>query len=151
EAGGPAKAARLRGVADEEIDGLLERFGLRTPRPDDLLLEDYAAFRKLDLRLLREHGLGTVNRHGQKVVSIPYYGRRGRELLGPRFRIGLRKPVRGPETRFVWRKGTKASRLLYGLWRLDLALEAGYVLVSEGESDCHVAWQAGRPAVGVPG
>ena len=41
--------------------------------------------------------------------------------------------------------------MLYGLhWLVD-AREAGYILICEGESDCHSAWYRGIPALGVPG
>ena len=46
-------------------------------------------------------------------------------------------------------KGSKT--ILYGLHKLEEAHDAGYVLLVEGESDCHTAWYGGLPAVGVPG
>jgi hypothetical protein len=51
----------------------------------------------------------------------------------------------------MWRRGTKARGLLYGLWRLGEISAAGWVLLVEGESDCHTAWLHGLPALGVPG
>ncbi len=48
---------------------------------------------------------------------------------------------------------TKAGmkHVLYGLNRLRQAREAGYVLLVEGESDTQTLWQAGYPALGLPG
>ena len=46
-------------------------------------------------------------------------------------------------------QGSKPT--LYGLWRLQHAREVGYVVLVEGESDCHTLWHHGLEAVGVPG
>jgi DNA primase len=40
---------------------------------------------------------------------------------------------------------------IYGLWRLNAARKVGYVVVVEGESDCHTLWHHGIPAAGLPG
>jgi hypothetical protein len=41
--------------------------------------------------------------------------------------------------------------VLYGLWRLAEARAAGYIVITEGESDCWTCWLHGIPAVCVPG
>lgn len=51
--------------------------------------------------------------------------------------------------RFHWGPGT--GLIPYGLWRLPDARERGFITLVEGESDCHVLWHHGIPAVGVPG
>ena len=51
--------------------------------------------------------------------------------------------------RFRWRRGSKVHP--YGLWRLGDAEAAGYVVLVEGESDCHTLWHYGIPALGIPG
>ena len=66
-----------------------------------------------------------------------------------RLRIAIDKEPNGTDSRLLWRKGLKPC--LYGLWRLDHACTAGYVVIGEGESDCHTLWQHGIPAVGLPG
>ena len=46
---------------------------------------------------------------------------------------------------------TGAKTCLYGLDRLDQARNRGYVVLAEGESDCHPLWSHDEPALGVPG
>ncbi len=60
----------------------------------------------------------------------------------------LHKGASGDD-RFRWRSGSKPC--LYGLERLALARERGYVALVEGESNCHTLWYHDEPAVGVPG
>jgi len=75
-------------------------------------------------------------------VTIPYYGEGG-ETLAVRSRLAL------TGGRFRWRSGDKVH--LYGLDRLSIAHERGYVLLVEGESDCWTCWHYGLPALGIPG
>lgn len=77
---------------------------------------------------------------GAPAVRIPYLDRNGHEQA-VRFRIGL-----DGKDRFRWKAGSKA--FLYGLWRLD---NPGYVILVEGESDCHTLWFHDFPALGLPG
>jgi hypothetical protein len=51
--------------------------------------------------------------------------------------------------RFRWQTGSKMC--LYGLDRLADARKAGFVILVEGESDCHTLWHHGIPALGLPG
>jgi hypothetical protein len=64
-----------------------------------------------------------------------------------RYRVSLKSTKGHPAV--VSRKGDPI--MLYGLHWLEDAKEAGYVLICEGESDCHSAWYRGIPALGVPG
>jgi len=65
-----------------------------------------------------------------------------------RIRLALEKhPDR--DVRFRWRKGSRPA--LYGLWRLSWIKDAGYVVLVEGESDCHTLWHHGIEALGIPG
>jgi DNA primase len=48
--------------------------------------------------------------------------------------------------RFRWR--AKSKPLLYGLWRKR---KSDYVVLCEGESDCHTLWYHSIPALGLPG
>ena len=114
-------------------------------------LDAYAASKNLPLGFLTsddvalEDGTCYVRALGREVpaVEIPYADRTG-ELLTTRYRIAV-----GGADKFRWEKGSTTT--LYGLHKLEEAEKAGYVLLVEGESDCHVAWYRGLPAVGVPG
>jgi putative DNA primase/helicase len=114
-------------------------------------LDAYAASKNLPLEFLTsdevalEDGSCYVKEVGKEIpaVEIPYADRDG-ELLANRYRIAV-----GGDDKFRWEKGSKTT--LYGLHKLEEAHEAGYVLLLEGESDCHTAWYRGLPAFGVPG
>src|SRR5215210_3567017 len=114
-------------------------------------LEVYAASKNLPVEFLTstevalEDGTCYVKEEGKEVpaVEIPYADRDG-ELLTNRYRIAV-----GGDDKFRWEKGSTTT--LCGLHKLEEAEKAGYVLLVEGESDCHIAWYRGLPAVGVPG
>jgi putative DNA primase/helicase len=112
-----------------------------------LTLASYTAAKRLDLKLLEEFGLQEVRYSGLPALKVPYYDL-GREEAAIRFRLRLEKGPEG-DGRFRWRKGSKP--LLYGLWRLERARDAGYVVLVEGESDCHTLWSHDVPALGIPG
>jgi len=76
-------------------------------------------------------------------VRIPYPDKEGQEAA-VRFRVSLD----GPE-KFRWRSGDKP--LPYGLRLLSEARAAGFVVLAEGESDCHTLWYYEIPALGIPG
>jgi hypothetical protein len=113
--------------------------------------EAYAVSKNLPLEFLTsddvalDEGTCYVKALGREVpaVEIPYAARDG-ELLTNRYRIAV-----GGDDKFRWEKGSTTTP--YGLHKLEEAERAGYVLLVEGESDCHVAWYRGLPAVGVPG
>jgi hypothetical protein len=114
-------------------------------------LEAYAASKNLPLEFLTsddvalEDGICYVKALGKEIsaVEIPYADQNG-EQVATRYRISP-----GGDDRFRWEKGSKAT--LYGLHKLEEAHDASYVLLVEGESDCHTAWYRGLPAIGVPG
>jgi putative DNA primase/helicase len=114
-------------------------------------LDAYAASKNLPLEFLTsddvalEDGTCYVKEVGKEIpaIEIPYADRDG-ELLTNRYRIAV-----GGDDKFRWEKGS--STTLYGLHKLEEAHDAGYVLLVEGESDCHTAWYRGLPAIGVPG
>jgi hypothetical protein len=110
-------------------------------------LEAYAEAKALPVELLREFGLSTLGYMGGKAVRMPYLKEDGTEGA-VRLRLALEKsPQR--DNRFRWRKGSKPT--LYGLWRMERVREAGYVVLVEGESDCHTLWHHDIEALGVPG
>jgi hypothetical protein len=114
-------------------------------------LEAYAASKNLPLEFLTsddvalEDGTCYVKEVGKEVpaVEIPYADQNGKQVA-TRYRISP-----GGDDKFRWEKGSTTT--LYGLHKLEEAQKAGYVLLVEGESDCHTAWYRGLPAVGVPG
>lgn len=111
--------------------------------PPGCTLEQYATHKCLPLEFLSGLGLKDQTKDGVTAVRIPYLGQDGLEGA-VRYRIGLEG-----KDRFRWKKGSKLS--LYGLWRLEDARKAGYVVIVEGESDCHTLWHHGIPAMGLPG
>jgi hypothetical protein len=118
-----------------------------TVQRDGLTLAEYAEAKKLDPERLRAFGLSDVFYAGKSAVRIAYRDPSGNE--GPvRFRLRLDKGLDGDD-RFRWKKGSKLC--LYGLDRLALARERGYVALVEGESDTQTLWSYDEPAVGIPG
>jgi len=86
-------------------------------------------------------GLSDVKLKTGNAIRIPYVDAKGNEQA-TRYRIS----INGAD-KFRWRKGSKP--FLYGLWRLDK--KADYVILVEGESDCHTLWYQGFNALGLPG
>ena len=115
----------------------------RTPPALGLKLSQYAEAKLLPINFLRELGLSDISYMRAPAVRMPYYDA-SRTLGAVRFRVAI-----AGGDRFRWRSGDKV--MLYGLWRLDRARTAGYVVLVEGESDCHTLWHHEIPALGVPG
>jgi hypothetical protein len=112
-------------------------------------LEEYAKLKRLPPGFLRGLGLQDGDWFGRPALDIPYKDESGR-LIRLRKRIALQKDKRSrKDNRFRWDKGN--AQPLYGLWRLAEIERAGWVLLLEGESDCHTAWLHQIPALGVPG
>src|SRR5262249_37949906 len=78
---------------------------------------------------------------------IPYRDAAGQEVA-VRFRLAMAKGADG-DNRFRWRSGDKP--LPYGLERLDRARTSGYVVLVEGECDCHALWHHDVQSLGIPG
>ena len=113
-----------------------------------LTLADYAAAKQLPIEELRRYGLTDAPFYpGGAAVCVAYFDTEG-QVLARRFRLTLEKRG-GIDDRFRWRKGSKVHP--YGLWKLAEAREKGYVVLVEGESDCHTLWHHGEPALGIPG
>jgi len=111
--------------------------------PAGCTLEQYSERKRLPAEFLKGLGLSEITRHNAPCVRIPYVTQDGSEA-SVRFRTALEG-----DDRFRWKAGSKP--FLYGLNRLRMAEERGYVLLVEGESCCHALWHHGYPAVGVPG
>jgi MarR family len=106
-------------------------------------LTEYAEVKRLPLEFLLANGLREISYERAPAISIPYFSHDGSDPA-VRFRIA----VDGPD-HFRWRKGSRPR--LYGLHRLPAVYKAGYVVLVEGESDCHTLWLHGFPALGLPG
>jgi DNA-binding transcriptional ArsR family regulator len=88
-------------------------------------------------------GLRDVTYLDKPAVRIPYPDEEGQEV-GVRFRVS----IDGPE-KFRWRSSDKP--VPYGLKLLGEARKTGFVVLVEGESDCHTLWYHEIPALGIPG
>jgi len=111
-------------------------------------LADYALLKRLSVDALRSYGLSDMSYMGAPAIRLPYMDPRG-QIAATRYRTAPAKGEDGTDNRFKWKSGNKPC--LYGLWRLDMAREAGYVVLVEGESDCHTLWHYDIPALGLPG
>ncbi len=147
--------ADLRGTPDPS--GGEERkkspAGSQGDRPSGLRLEDYIRAKKLDPATAELCGITEIQvRQDDRLVPalrIPYFDEDERPLRA-RIRLSL-----DGKKRFSWERGSE-SPSLYGLWLLALFKNPApgkrkYVLLVEGESDCHTGWQHGLPVIGVPG
>jgi hypothetical protein len=149
--------AMLRAVGLEPGDLYPARNGSkdRPPLPG-LSVEEYAASKDLPVEFLTHEFIGLKNstyfcsvaKAEVPAIWVPYLDECG-GIIAERYRTGLYKPTTGEDTRFRWKKG--ATPTLYGRNWLDIARDAGYVFLVEGESDCHAAWYHNIPAIGVPG
>jgi len=106
-------------------------------------LKEYSEVKKLPIDFLRGLGLRDVTYLEKPAVRIPYPDEVGQEMA-VRFRVSMD----GSE-KFRWRSGDKP--LPYGLRLLEEARKAGFVVLVEGESDCHTLWFYEIPALGIPG
>jgi hypothetical protein len=106
-------------------------------------LKEYSEEKKLPIDFLRGLGLREVTYLDKSAVRIPYPDEEGQEVT-VRFRVS----IDGAE-KFRWRSGDKP--LPYGLKLLGEARRVGYVVLVEGESDCHTLWYHEIPALGIPG
>jgi DNA-binding transcriptional ArsR family regulator len=134
-----ALGIELRDLFLNDGDGNQEsRFGLT--------LEDFAKAKRLDVEFLSRHHVKQSEWRGKPAVAFVY-----RDADGDYWAIRYRIAITGD--RFRWEAGASAKRLLYGAWLLREWRQRNVqsVLLVEGESDALTLWQAGIPAVGVPG
>lgn len=128
----------------EGLATLAEVLGVEIPAEtvsagNGLTVAEYAERKGLALDRLTQYGVRDMaGKYGQPVVAIPYYAPDG---------TLLRTKCRTRKGTFWMPDGTGTP--LYGQWML--AKLSGPVLLVEGESDCHAAWQRGVCAVGLPG
>ena len=135
----------------ETPNGHRKKFRSTPPRTSATVqpcnLKNYAETKGLPVEFLKRLGLSERKDQGRPAVRIPYHNEIGEEAA-IRFRVALNKSEEGDD-RFRWRTGSKV--MPYGLWRLEKIREVGWVVLVEGESDCHTLWHHGIPALGIPG
>ncbi len=105
-----------------------------------LTLASLAQAKRLPIDFLRELGLHDLAEGG---VGIRYWGETAEEIA-----VKRRTAPKAGDGSF-WPEGQLLAA--YGLWRLDRAYKAGFVVLVEGESDCWTLWHHGIPALGIPG
>jgi hypothetical protein len=137
----PARLHALDGKA--HTNGQNGRAGGDARLEHGCTLEDYSEEKKLPEGYLRGLGLRDVTYFEKPAVRIPYPDEEGQEAA-VRFRVSMD----GTE-KFRWRSGNQP--LPYGLRLLGEARAAGFVVLAEGESDCHTLWFHEIPALGIPG
>jgi hypothetical protein len=106
-------------------------------------LKGYSEEKKLSEDFLRGLGLRDVTYLDKPAIRIPYPDEEGQEVA-----VRFRTSLDGTE-KFKWRSSDKPT--LYGLGLLEEARKAGFVVLVEGESDCHTLWFYEIPALGIPG
>ena len=94
--------------------------------------KEYSEEKQLPEEFLRKLDLRDVTYFEKPAVRIPYPSEAGQEAA-VRFRVSLHSTEK-----FRWRSGNQT--LPYGLRLLDEARAAGFVVLVEGESDCHTLW-----------
>jgi len=128
----------------EPLSSLAETLGVEIPdetpaSAKGLTVQQYAERKGLALDGLVKAGVKDgVGRYGDQLVLMPYYSATG-EVIRTKCRT-----LKGT----FWLPDGEGTPL-YGIWML--ASLPGPVVIVEGESDCHAAWQRGVCAVGLPG
>ncbi len=80
-------------------------------------------------------------------VVIPYQ----REDGSPAARHRLRSAIAAKDGSRWSGRNEDGAPIPYGLWRLPLAREKGFIILVEGETDAWSLWSIGVPALGLPG
>jgi len=132
------------GLSKAEAAKVLKKAAGVIDEPDEkkvsgLTVKQYALAKKIPEDELRTYGLAD----SRGAVIMPYLDESG-QCFSTRKRHSMSGAVK-----FSWVKGSKVG--LYGLFKLREANAAGYIVLVEGESDCHTLWHHGIPALGSPG
>src|SRR5262249_24556147 len=98
-----------------------------------ITLVELAKYKNLPVAFLHEQGLHDLRDRG---VGIPYYDDTGVETIA----VKRRTKLLAKEGSY-WPKGQ--ALVAYGLWRLDRAAKASFIILVEGESDCWALWKHG--------
>jgi AAA domain len=117
------------------------------PIKDALDLLDLAIAKRIDWRLLFNLGLrNDYNYRGRRYVKIPYYLADGTEHT----KVKVRKAIDG-KYKHCWDEGTPGAIIPYGLDKLSMGRDTGYIIIGEGESDAWTCWVHKVPFLGIPG
>lgn len=127
----------------------------------DYTLDDYSKDKKLPIDILKTYGCKTekyINKKGfdtgTQCVHIEYFDVNN-QYLNYRNRVFIEKEGK---SKVISRKGS--NNFIYGLWKVPEYSQkvnpnnqdlTPYLIVCEGESDCHTLWFAGFNAIGFPG
>jgi hypothetical protein len=140
----PNTPARLHAQSESSNSDGRNGYAGGDARPEHgCTLEAYSEEKQLPEDSLRGLGLRDVTYLEKPAIRIPYPDEEGQDVA-VRFRVSLN----GAE-KFRWRSGDKP--VPYGLKLLREARGAGFVVLVEGESDCHTLWYYEIPALGIPG
>jgi len=101
---------------------------------------EFATAKGFALEQLERYGV----RQGARGVEIPYFTPDGAEYERLRIRTAL-----AAKDGSKWSQG-EAKLIPYGLQR-PISFDKNYVFIVEGETDCWALWNAGKPAIGIPG
>ena len=117
------------------------------PTKDSLDALDLAIAKCIHPHMLESFGLqsGYLYR-GRHYVKVAYHLADGTEHT----KVKVRKAVEG-KYKHCWDEGTPGETIPYGLHKLDMAREQGYLLIGEGESDAWTCWSHSVPYLGIPG
>jgi hypothetical protein len=140
----PCTPARLHAQGEKPLtNGQNGRASVDARSDHGCTLKDYSDRKKLPEDYVRGLGLRDVTYLEKPAVRIPYPDEEGQEVA-----VRFRTSLEGKE-KFRWRSGDKPRP--YGLGLLVEARKAGYIILVEGESDCHTLWFYEIPALGIPG
>lgn len=140
------------------VDDVLAQIGLthsdlhRDKRPPSfthptLDVVSLAQARRIHWKFLYELGLSDEYHYrGRRYVKVPYHNLDGAEHT----KIKVRKAISG-NYKHVWDEGTPGELIPYGLDKLHMAYEQGYLVIGEGESDGWACWYHDIPYLGLPG
>jgi hypothetical protein len=116
-------------------------------QPTGCSLQAYAREKRLPVSFLQALGISEIQRNSVPALRIPYLDSQ-RNLVATRFRLSSHK-TDDTTQRFAWKSGDKPC--IYGLQTLPMIKKKGFVVLVEGESDCHTLWLHQVPALGLPG
>lgn len=131
--------SKMKGITEQEA---MNELGIFNKYNNEYTLEDYAKEKHFEI----EHLLiwGVTNTSDYKRIAINYRNRKG-EIVAVRYR---NNPENRYLPRFTWSEGAQLT--IYGEWMIDMFPDE-YVIICEGESDCHALWSDDFMAVGIPG
>lgn len=152
----PGQIYKGLGIAPNSIPVVHSLANLKEPV---LTLFDLANYTGIDWRILYNLGWDDAGETFHKKDGTPYklYGVKHRYYLTDgteyeRSKLRIRLEKKGKHDRWVWTEGDVPTPIAYGLNTLQKAVEQGYIIVVEGESDYATLYGGyGIPCLGIPG